>query len=356
MRCTGAHELHLGCRQGFANCQVPSTHTPIPKLPCPPRPPAPTCEDGQPAHGGEGVVAGRVQDVQLVHVTADVVNLPVEVLDGGCVLVLEAAIEEAGDNGALAHPRGAQHHHAVRVLGRHTECTVPAGQGLHHGSGLQQREGVECQEAGGLALQPVLEAVASPVSLLLGSVIAQLIIHLQCERPGFDSWVGKILWRREKLPTPIFWPGELHGLYNPWGCKESDTTARLSLTFLSVQWESWTEVSLRAVEFCLNTPLLFLSPFIYLPIFTHSLTPGSFTPCLFPDGTVGAGLLDLPLTHYSSGERSLTSLGIAFLIYKVDLIHRAVVKGSAHGKVSKMLTLFSAWTICPLQFWLPGSL
>lgn len=32
-------------------------------------------------------------------------------------------------------------------------------------------------------------------------------------------------------------------------------------------------------------------------------------------------------------------MDIAFLIYKVDLIHRAVVKGSAHGKVSKMLTL-----------------
>ena len=25
-------------------------------------------------------------------------------------------------------------------------------------------------------------------------------------------------------PTPVFWPGEFHGLYNPWGHKESDTT------------------------------------------------------------------------------------------------------------------------------------
>jgi len=32
-------------------------------------------------------------------------------------------------------------------------------------------------------------------------------------RPGFDPWVGKIPWRREWLPTPISWPGELHGLY-----------------------------------------------------------------------------------------------------------------------------------------------
>ena len=36
--------------------------------------------------------------------------------------------------------------------------------------------------------------------------------------------VGKIPWRRKRLPTPVFWPGELHGLYSPWGRKESDAT------------------------------------------------------------------------------------------------------------------------------------
>ena len=35
--------------------------------------------------------------------------------------------------------------------------------------------------------------------------------------------------RRERLPTPVFWPGEFHGLYSPWGCKESDMTEQLSL-------------------------------------------------------------------------------------------------------------------------------
>ena len=54
-------------------------------------------------------------------------------------------------------------------------------------------------------------------------------MHLQCGRPGFDSWVGKIPWWRERLPTPVFWPGEFHGLYSPWGHKESDTTEPLSL-------------------------------------------------------------------------------------------------------------------------------
>ena len=45
-------------------------------------------------------------------------------------------------------------------------------------------------------------------------------------------WVGKIPWRRERLPTPVFWPGEFHGLYSPWARKELDMTERLSLSFL----------------------------------------------------------------------------------------------------------------------------
>ena len=43
-------------------------------------------------------------------------------------------------------------------------------------------------------------------------------------RAGFDPWVGKIHWNRERLPTPVFWPGEFHVLYSPWGLKELDTT------------------------------------------------------------------------------------------------------------------------------------
>ena len=45
-------------------------------------------------------------------------------------------------------------------------------------------------------------------------------VHLQFGRPGFNSWVGKISWRREQLPTPVFWPGEFYGLYSLWGRKE----------------------------------------------------------------------------------------------------------------------------------------
>ena len=55
------------------------------------------------------------------------------------------------------------------------------------------------------------------------------IIHLQWGRPGFDPWVGKIPWKREGLPTPVFWPGEFHGLYSPWGYKQLGMTEWLSL-------------------------------------------------------------------------------------------------------------------------------
>ena len=29
-------------------------------------------------------------------------------------------------------------------------------------------------------------------------------VYLQCKRLGFDPWVGKIPWRRECQPTPVF--------------------------------------------------------------------------------------------------------------------------------------------------------
>ena len=54
----------------------------------------------------------------------------------------------------------------------------------------------------------------------------------QCGRPGFDSWVRKIPWRRKWQSTPALWPGKSHGRrsligYSSWGGKELDPTERL---------------------------------------------------------------------------------------------------------------------------------
>ena len=52
---------------------------------------------------------------------------------------------------------------------------------------------------------------------------------------SFDPGVRKIPWRRKRQPTPVFLPRKSHGQrslvgYSPWGCKELDTTERLTLS------------------------------------------------------------------------------------------------------------------------------
>ena len=78
--------------------------------------------------------------------------------------------------------------------------------------------------------------------IITENICGVLIIHnFPCGSAGKESacnagdlgsipCVGKIPWRRERLPTLVFWPGEFHGRYNPWGRKESDTTELLSLS------------------------------------------------------------------------------------------------------------------------------
>ena len=53
-----------------------------------------------------------------------------------------------------------------------------------------------------------------------------------------ETWVRSLGWEdpleKERLPTPVLWPGEFHELYSPWGRKESDTTERLSVYFFTL--------------------------------------------------------------------------------------------------------------------------
>ena len=53
-------------------------------------------------------------------------------------------------------------------------------------------------------------------------------IRLQCGRPGFNPWVGKIPWRRERLQYSGL---ENSMLYSHWGRNELDATEQLSLHF-----------------------------------------------------------------------------------------------------------------------------
>ena len=58
------------------------------------------------------------------------------------------------------------------------------------------------------------EEIGYPFQYPWASLVAQLVKNMPVMgKPEFDPWVGKIPWRRDRLPTPVFWPGVFHGLY-----------------------------------------------------------------------------------------------------------------------------------------------
>ena len=114
----------------------------------------------------------------------------------------------------------------------------------------------------------------------------------QCGGPGFNPWIGKIPWRRERLPTPVFWLGEFLGLYSSWSHKESDTTERLLLdpvssiglleslhcvkvSFPQSKWNQWERA--RRKEQCLLLTSLWSHSLSLLPysIFKKQVTKTS---------------------------------------------------------------------------------
>ena len=82
------------------------------------------------------------------------------------------------------------------------------------------------------------EWIGYPHQYSWASLVAQLIKNPPAIR---ETWVRSLgwdqprdPWRRERLPTPVFWPGEFRGLYSPWGHKELDMTEQLSREMLEV--------------------------------------------------------------------------------------------------------------------------
>ena len=80
------------------------------------------------------------------------------------------------------------------------------------------------------------EGISYSLHYSWASLVAQLVkkppamwVNLWVD-PRFNLWVGKIPWRRERLPTPVSWHGECHGLHSLCGCKGSDVTVWLSLS------------------------------------------------------------------------------------------------------------------------------
>ena len=78
------------------------------------------------------------------------------------------------------------------------------------------------------------------MNLVLSTLEMRIPLRNQwCRRHGFDPSVGKIPWRREWQPIPVFLPGEFHGQSSfmdksPWGCKESDMSEELTHTIIII--------------------------------------------------------------------------------------------------------------------------
>ena len=59
-------------------------------------------------------------------------------------------------------------------------------------------------------------------------VLSSALRCLQCGRPRFDPWVGKISWRRKQQPTPVFLPRKSHGPRSLGGYSQSMGSLSLS--------------------------------------------------------------------------------------------------------------------------------
>ena len=56
------------------------------------------------------------------------------------------------------------------------------------------------------------KGIGYPLQYSWTSLVSQLVKNQPTMQ---ETWVGKIPQRRERLPTPVFWLGEFHGLYSP---------------------------------------------------------------------------------------------------------------------------------------------
>ena len=100
---------------------------------------------------------------------------------------------------------------------------------------------------------------------------ASLVAQLVKNPPAmWETWVLSLDWEDspregEKLPTPVFWPREFHGLHSPWGREESNMTERLwfwsihpsnIISVLTMCQEIFWVLDALMNEFCISLQIL----------------------------------------------------------------------------------------------------
>jgi len=108
----------------------------------------------------------------------------------------------------------------------------------------------------------ILQTSTTPFSHLYSQVVLKVSVcqSRRRKRHGFSPQVGKIPWSMKWQPAPVLLPGKYHGQkslvsYNPWGCKESDTTERAHTH--TIHWVySYYKISLSTASRKLKTKRL----------------------------------------------------------------------------------------------------
>ena len=84
---------------------------------------------------------------------------------------------------------------------------------IHNDSGAQENKICQCLQFFPSICHQVMGLGSSPVAHRKG-----VYLQRRCRRHGFSPWVRQIPWKKPWQPTPVFLPGESHGLRSLLGC------------------------------------------------------------------------------------------------------------------------------------------
>ena len=87
--------------------------------------------------------------------------------------------------------------------------------------------------------------------------MAQLVKNLPAM---WETWVRSLDWddplEKGRLPTPVFWPREFHGLYSPWGRRVRHDWATFSVWLTDGEHHLWVDFASIIFSGCWSRKLL----------------------------------------------------------------------------------------------------
>ena len=136
--------------------------------------------------------------------------------------------------------------------------------------------------------------------------------------------MGKIHWRRERLPTPVFWPGEFHGLQFM-----GSQRVRHDLTTFVFTWETQ--------PYCKKS-------FHKWPVKAVTSVPPGYPQRKLQGSLFSEGLIDVTWVEVGMGRkryfRRCSSLWEGFYLNK--LWNRTVI---VHMDVSRLSVWYISWNV-----------